>query len=405
MPKLYLVLFSLYWAQGLPVGFMTHALPVILRSQGVSLAYIGGIGLLMLPWSLKFFWAPWVDRCGQYRQWILPLQLLMLVLLLALSFFPMQHLGSAVYASIFFALLLLMNLSAATQDIATDGLAVSELHSQQHYWGNALQVIGSRLGFIVGGGAVLWAFDDLGWQFSFWILAFLVWINSLPIYFYQAQHRRPVLPQQFQLKSYWRYFRSEQQLRAWLWVLLSFKVADGLAGPLLKPLMVDLGLSLSQIGLYISILGAIAALLGAVMAGLCLRYIARASALMLFSVLKIFSFILYAGLAWCHQQQYVVAHEIIYAINAFEDWVGGLLLVVMLSLMMQYCRLQFAATDFTLQVAVMATVSGLLYSLSGMLAMQWGYTLMLVLISVISVLSLWPIRYWQMQNKHSLDQA
>jgi hypothetical protein len=37
--RLYVLLFSLYWAQGLPVGFMTHALPVILRSQGVSLTY------------------------------------------------------------------------------------------------------------------------------------------------------------------------------------------------------------------------------------------------------------------------------------------------------------------------------------------------------------------------------
>lgn len=42
--NLYLLLFSLYWAQGLPVGFMTHALPVILRAQGVSLAHIGGFG-------------------------------------------------------------------------------------------------------------------------------------------------------------------------------------------------------------------------------------------------------------------------------------------------------------------------------------------------------------------------
>lgn len=51
----YLLLFSLYWAQGLPVGFMTHALPVILRAEGVSLAHIGGFGLLMLPWSIKIF--------------------------------------------------------------------------------------------------------------------------------------------------------------------------------------------------------------------------------------------------------------------------------------------------------------------------------------------------------------
>ncbi len=67
--------------QGLPVGFMTHALPVILRAQGVSLAQIGGFGLLMLPWSIKVFWAPVMDRYGSlgfghYRSWIIPLQLL-----------------------------------------------------------------------------------------------------------------------------------------------------------------------------------------------------------------------------------------------------------------------------------------------------------------------------------------
>ena len=56
--NVYLILFSLYWAQGLPVGFMTHALPVILRAQGVSLAHIGGFGLLMLPWSIKIFYPP-----------------------------------------------------------------------------------------------------------------------------------------------------------------------------------------------------------------------------------------------------------------------------------------------------------------------------------------------------------
>ena len=77
--QIYLLLFSLYWAQGLPVGFMTHALPVILRSQGVSLAHIGGFGLLMLPWSIKIFWAVYVDRyaisnLGHYRSWIIPTQ-------------------------------------------------------------------------------------------------------------------------------------------------------------------------------------------------------------------------------------------------------------------------------------------------------------------------------------------
>src|SRR5690606_12351766 len=166
MRNIYILLFSLYWAQGLPVGFMTHALPVILRAEGVSLAHIGGFGLLMLPWSIKIFWAPWVDRYGKksqghYRSWIIPLQWLSVAVLIALSFLSSQALDQPVYLLAFFIALLFMNGVGATQDIATDALAVNILKNEQQHWGNTFQVIGSRLGFIVGGGAILWLLDLL----------------------------------------------------------------------------------------------------------------------------------------------------------------------------------------------------------------------------------------------------
>ena len=184
--QIYILLFSLYWAQGLPVGFMTHALPVILRAQGVSLAHIGGFGLLMLPWSIKIFWAAYVDRyalsrLGHYRSWIVPTQLCSVFILVILSFFPIQSLDQPSYLIIFFVLLLLINLTGATQDIATDGLAVNLLKSDQQHWGNTFQVIGSRLGFIVGGGAGLWGLDWLHWQATFLVLVVLVFLHTLPV--------------------------------------------------------------------------------------------------------------------------------------------------------------------------------------------------------------------------------
>ena len=123
--NVYILLFSLYWAQGLPVGFMTHALPVILRAQSVSLAQIGGFGLLMLPWSIKVFWAPVLDRFGitrfgHYRSWIIPLQFLTVLVLIGLSFLPIDGLNQPIYLWAFFVGLLSMNLLGATQDIATE---------------------------------------------------------------------------------------------------------------------------------------------------------------------------------------------------------------------------------------------------------------------------------------------
>lgn len=405
--NLYFLLFSLYWAQGLPVGFMTHALPVILRAQGVSLAHIGGFGLLMLPWSIKIFWAPWVDRhaisrLGHYRSWILPTQLLTVAVLCVLSFFPIQALDQPLYLFIFFIALLFMNLTGATQDIATDALAVNLLQHDQQHWGNTFQVVGSRLGFIVGGGAVLWCLDWLSWQPTFLLLAALVFVNTLPVLLFKelvhSSHSTNE-PSQLNLvtkiKAYLSYFSQNKELRSWLMVLITFKVADGLAGPLLKPLMVDMGLSFTQIGVYITMLGAVAALVGAFIAGWVLKHFSRPTTLISFSILKIMSLGAYVYLAYAYEQKIKINASLIYTINALEDAFAAMLLVVMLTLVMHYSRKNYAGTDFTFQVSVMATVSGGLYTLSGVIGDVLGYFHYLIAIVTIAVLFLIPIYVWK----------
>ena len=89
--RLLFILLTLYFAQGLPSGFITQALPAILREYGVSLEMIGLSGILLAPWALKFLWAPLVDRYhspkwGRARSWILPLQLLSALIVFAVGF-------------------------------------------------------------------------------------------------------------------------------------------------------------------------------------------------------------------------------------------------------------------------------------------------------------------------------
>src|SRR5689334_5689906 len=78
-PRKIALLFALYFAEGLPFGFQSTALPAYLREAGVSLVGIGFVGALSLPWLLKPLWAPLVDRYGSIRfgrrkTWILPMQ-------------------------------------------------------------------------------------------------------------------------------------------------------------------------------------------------------------------------------------------------------------------------------------------------------------------------------------------
>ena len=137
---------TLYFAQGLPFGFFVQALPVLLRAAGVSLSAIGFSGLLVLPWALKFLWAPvidrrWWPRLGRRRSWILAMQLAGTVVLAAIAVVPGADALPALMTAMF-----VLNLIAATQDIATDGLAVELLPPGERGFANGLQVAGYRVG-------------------------------------------------------------------------------------------------------------------------------------------------------------------------------------------------------------------------------------------------------------------
>lgn len=125
-----------------------------------------------MPWALKFLWAPYLDKyhstkIGRSRTWIVPMQILSIVLLLLVAFFNPQTLANNTGLMQFFALMFLLNLVAATQDIATDSLAVRHLNYQERSWGNGLQVAGYRLGLVIGGGLLLYLIGVWQWQSAF----------------------------------------------------------------------------------------------------------------------------------------------------------------------------------------------------------------------------------------------
>nr|WP_274857571.1 MFS transporter [Sinorhizobium meliloti] len=113
------LLSGLYAAQSATGSMVQTALPVALRDTGVSLDRIGFLAILIMPWALKFLWAPLVDRFGTQRNWILVCQLALIVFFgVAARLPPETHLPSLSIV------LLAMAFVAATQDVATDSLAV-----------------------------------------------------------------------------------------------------------------------------------------------------------------------------------------------------------------------------------------------------------------------------------------
>lgn len=177
---------ALYFAQGVPLGIAFSAYPTILREAGASLVMLAWLPVVGLPWMFKFLWSPvvdnhWIVSVGRRRTWLLSQQLLMVAAVVAMASLPM----TVEQAPIHIALFALASIFAATQDIATDGLAAERLQGRNLLRANTLAVGGMILGMIVGGGGVLMAAAQLGVSAALYALAVLLLICITPTWLWR----------------------------------------------------------------------------------------------------------------------------------------------------------------------------------------------------------------------------
>lgn len=390
------LLTSLYFAQGLPFGFFTQFLPVMLRQQGVSLQAIGASYLLALPWSLKFLWAPLVDkygseRFGKRRSWIVPIQAITVVTLVGLSFVNPTGALKALFLSV-----LLFNILASTQDIATDGLAVDTLREKERGLGNAIQVAGYRVGMIVGGGLLLPLYERVRWHGTLLAMAVAMALASVPIILHREASTARVAPvdqgpyrsggaftnaAKGMLQSVTAFGWRRPGILAWVFMLLTYKTGDSLASGMVRPFTVDMGASLSDIGWMLGVLGFSMGLLGAVVGGALVNALGRRRALVSFGLLQALSVMVYAWIAFARPGIGALAFA-----AAFEHFAGGCATAALFTVMMDVCRPSKSATDYTVQACAVVIATGTASSLSGVATAIMGYGAMFALSAVLCVL-------------------
>jgi len=362
---------SLYFAQGLPFGFFTQALPVMMRKRGFSLGEVGLASLLAVPWALKFVWAPAVDRywsarLGRRRSWIMPLQLLAIVILVALALSGARSLRAVMAAT------LLLNLVAASQDIATDGLAVDILAPSERGIANGLQVAGYRVGMIVGGGALLVFYDRLGAPVTFLAMAALTALSTIPV----ARLREPppavaLSPARSGPPSGTSFLRRAGAGRL-LAVVMTYKAGESFATGMLRPFLADLGLGLGDIGLLVGTVGFVAGMVGALAGGALVERLGRRSALMAFGLLQAAAVAGYAFLAF-HATYAHVSRSLLFAVCGLEHLAGGMATAALFTCMMDWCAPQTSAADYTVQASAVVVATGLAATAAGASAQSLGY--------------------------------
>lgn len=372
-----MLLAALYLAQGLPYGFFTQALPVLMREQGASLKSIAATSLLFLPWALKFLWAPAVDGIGTRRQWLLPLQW---SVTLGAGLLALLDFGSSL-TPIFIALLL-FNLIAAAQDVVTDGLAVRLLGERDRGFGNSIQVGAYRIGMILGGGFLLWVFAQGGWGLMFSGMALMLLLTSLP----GLWLREPPLAQpheKFRLQSLngWVARARQPGVRLFIGLICFYKFGDTMAAAFVGPFLKDRGWALENIALLKGTIGSAVSLLGAALGGWMALRRGRRITLLDCGLLQSASLLLYvlAALDWGGDATVVVA-------CIAEHLFGSMATVALFTLMMDASDPEHASTDYSLYACAIVVSQGLAMMCGGAFADAFGYERLFALATALSVM-------------------
>ncbi|MCY4657676.1 MAG: MFS transporter [Gammaproteobacteria bacterium] len=141
---------TFYFAQGIPIGLFTVAMPIYLANTDHSIQEISVYGATIgLPWAFKLIVGPFMDRftflpMGFRRPWVITTQsgLVLSMFLFALVSLP----GDPSLLSLI-AFGFLCNVFSASQDVATDGMAIDILHDDERGKANAFMAFGQTMGF------------------------------------------------------------------------------------------------------------------------------------------------------------------------------------------------------------------------------------------------------------------
>ncbi|MBL8265871.1 MFS transporter [Steroidobacter sp.] len=351
------LLIALYTAQGLPLGFFSLALPILLREAGHSLT-TGALSSLALtaPWLLKFLWASYLDHTGTRRRWLIGLQLASICAALALTQAnPSEGLTPLFIAGFIFSTI------AASQDVITDGLAVRMLDAKERGLANAIQVGAYRFGMILGGGALLLIFSRTNWEVTFLCMAGLLTLTLLPALALQdppAESTDPKFQGWYLLIGWFRRLLSPGILRFAL-VIVLYRFGDQMVATLLGPFLFDQGMDKEGIALLKGTVGSATSLFGAVLGGWLAFSAGRRTAILTSGIAQAASYTLYIVAALG-----MGGISLLWVATIFEGIIGTMATVALFTLMMDASDPEHAGTDYTL-FASLVVLMGPIGNLSG----------------------------------------
>lgn len=403
-PKM-LVMLLTGFSSGLPLLLIGSTLKFWMREEGLDLTTIGFFGLVGLPYTLKFLWAPVMDRLvssalGRRRGWMLGTQIALMITIASLAFTQ-----PAIHLSTLAVLCVLVAFFSASQDIVLDAYRRESLSDEELGIGSSMFIYGYRLGMLVAGALALFLADQesLSWNAVYFIMGAMMIIGILTTWF-APEPTIPTPPpaswQEAITGPFLEFFSRPGALMMLLFILL-YKVGDSMASEMLSPFMVDLGVSKTDYAMIVKVFGMIALMAGGLIGGLVVYRLGIVPSLFILGFLQMISTAGFVILAYTGNHLPTLT-----AVIAFETISSGLGQTAFVAFMASLTNKRFTATQYALLTSFMGIPRVFAGSTTGILATWLGWEGFFLLCTLIALPGLFLIPYLRRleENHQSLTR-
>ena len=386
-------LLLLGFSSGLPLFLTSSTLQAWMKDANVDLGTIGWFSLAGLPYTLKFFWSPLLDRfvppvLGRRRGWLIITQILLLV-----SIAPFGWHNPAQALQLIALNAILISFLSATQDIAGDAYRTDILSPHELGFGASTWVLGYRIAILISSSLALILADYLPWSVVYGLMALLMGVGIVTT-LWAPEPASAVQPPDSVIEAvklpFINFFTKFGLTPAFVLLvfILLYRLGDSLVSNMATPFLLDIGYSKTEIGAVRGTTGFLATILGVLGGGLFYTKLGLSISLWTFGLLQALSNLAYYVLSI----QSTSAFALTAAIN-IENFCAGLVTAVFAAFLMSLCDQRFSATQYALLSSLMA-VGGIVFaSPAGELAKQTGWSsfFLITVVTAIPGLLLLPL--------------
>ncbi len=371
---------ALGFSSGLPFLLTGNTLGYWLREGNVSLTAISFATWVGMTYTLKWLWAPLIDRIaapltgglGRRRGWMLLAQILIMAGLAAMAIIgPEGGLLRLAGAA------LLVAFASATQDIVVDAWRI-EIADDADEIGllTSAYSLGYRAALLVTESVILIMAQAIGWPLSYGIMAMLAGIGMGAVFFAREPvaadeamaHRAAMAPLTTPrgvldavAGPIISFFKDHGAFAGVMLLTITlFHLPDYLRGPVSNPFYKDLGISKTTVGLVRGTIGLWGSVVGVSLGGLCAVRFGYARTLIIGALIQPPAIALFAWLAM-HGPD-LATYEAIMGYDAFAMSFSGVALVAYMS---SLTSLGYTATQYAVLTSAVAWAGKTLKGFSG----------------------------------------